>query len=322
MVRWQRQFIRYLFCYSSKRMRIEAAFVVKHPHVPKHLYKFRTFSPQHLDALSKGVLWMSSPDRFNDPFDTTVYFDPDRFFMEDLPLQEFLEKVKKLDEARTRGEPFVPSPFTHPVPTKEWRERRRAEILANEPADRRDKLLAVTDQIMQTIAAQLRQQMTQYFRNNFSVLSLAGNPTAVLMWSHYSDSHRGFCIDYDFGSLPPDDLRRRLCSPVFYRGKRTDATRYMAKRDPMDFNNLFGQYQCLLKERQWSYEQEWRIVHAIGAPLANREFVMPMPSAIILGSQVRPDDERRMREFCDRKKITLKRAVEIDGQLQLLIRDV
>ena len=106
------------------------------------------------------------------------------------------------------------------------------------------------------------------------------------MWSHYSDSHRGFCIEYDFGSLPPADLRRRLCFPVLYRGKRTDATRSITRLDPTDFNNLFGQYLCLLKERQWSYEQEWRIIHAIGATLANRQFVMPVPSAIILGSQV------------------------------------
>lgn len=302
-------------------MCIEAAFVVKHPHVPKRLYKFRAFSPRHLDDLGKGVLRMSSPAKFNDPFDTTVYFDVGRFFVEDLPHDEFLAKVQKLDEARARGEPFIPTPIEHPISNKEWLERRHAEILADEPADRRDKLLAVSERIMKAQATGLRQQMTKYFRDNFSVLSLAGNPTAVLMWSHYSDSHRGFCIEYDFGSLPPDDLRRRLCFPVLYRGKRTDATHYMAKRDPTDFNNLFGQYLCLLKERQWSYEQEWRIVHAIGAPLANREFGMPVPSAIILGSQVRPDDERWMRDFCDRKKIPLKRAVEVDGQLELLIQD-
>jgi hypothetical protein len=321
MEQWHRQFIRYLFPYSAKRIRVDAAFAVKNPHVPKHLYKFRAFSPNHLDALDKGVLWMSAPDRFNDPFDTTVYFDPDRFFMEDLPHEEFIAKVQKLDEARARGEPFKPQPLVNPIQNKVWRERLHAQILANEEVGRRDKLLAISEQIMQEYAAQLRQQMTRYFRSGFSVLSLAGNPTAVLMWSHYSDSHRGFCVEYNFGSLPPSDLRRRLCFPVLYRAKRTDATRYMAKRDPANFNNLFGQYLCLLKERQWSYEQEWRIVHAIGPGHANMELFMPTPSAIIVGSQVSPDDELWMREFCERKKIALKRAVEIDGRMELTIQD-
>jgi len=205
-------------------MHIEAAFVVKHPHVPKRLYKFRAFSPRHVDALGKGVLWMSSPARFNDPFDTTAYFDVGRFFVEDLPHDEFLAKVRKLDEARARGEPFIPTPIKHPISNKEWLERRHAEILADEPADRRDKFLTVGERIMKAHATGLRQQMTKYFRDNFSVLSLVGNPTAVLMWSHYSDSHRGFCIEYDFGSLPPDDLRHRC------RGRRRPSTRRSVAR--------------------------------------------------------------------------------------------
>ncbi len=264
---------------------------------------------------------MSSPERFNDPFDTTVYFDPGRFLIEDLPPLEFIEKVKKLDAARAKGEPFRPEALVRPISSRDWRAKVEAGLLAGEPADRREKFLAIADQIMQAQGTQLRQLMTKHFRGGFSVLSLAGNPTAVLMWSHYSDSHRGFCIEYDFDSLPPDNLKRRLCFPVLYRAKRTDATRYMTRRDPRDFNNLFGQYLCLLKERRWSYEQEWRIVHALGQTHANMELIMPKPSVIIMGSQVKSEDERLMHEFCNRKKIPLKRAIEVDGQMELQIRD-
>ena len=302
-------------------MNIEAAFVVKHPHVPKYLYKFRRFLPQHLDALNKGVLWMSPPDKFNDPFDTTVYFDPNRFLVEDLPREKFMAKVKEIGEAQAKGEPFRPVPLVNPITAKAWREKVYAELVARDTTGRRDKLLAVAEQIVATQGVKLRQQMRDHFRRGFSVLSLAGNPTAVLMWSHYSDAHRGFCIEYDFGNLPPDDLRRRLCFPVLYRSKRTDATPYMAKRDPTDFNNLFGQYLCLLKDRRWSYEQEWRIIHALGPAHANMELIMPTPSAIIVGSKVSPDNEQRMREFSDRKSIAFKRAVERDDDLKLQIVD-
>jgi hypothetical protein len=322
MEQWQRRFIKNLFHYSRGRMSIESAFLAKHPHVPRHLYKFRNFSPNHLDALQKGVLWMSSPDKFNDPFDTTVFFDPDRFLVEDMSREEFIAEVKAIQDAAAKGTPFQPRPLVRPIQAKFWREKIYAEFLASNTTGNRDKLIEFGEHIIREQGRQMRRNMSEQFRNGFSVLSLAGNPTAILMWSHYSDSHRGFCIEYDFGSLPPDDLRRRLCFPVLYRGKRTDATRYMAKRDPAhEFNNLFGQYLCLLKERDWSYEQEWRIVDAMGAAYANKQIGMPMPSAIILGSRVKPDDEKWMREFCAKNGIRLKRAVEVDGQIELQIQD-
>ena len=40
---------------------------------------------------------------------------------------------------------------------------------------------------------------------------------------------------------------------MLYRKKMTDATRYLANTGASDFNNLFGQYLCLLKSAlKWS----------------------------------------------------------------------
>ena len=67
---WQKQLIRSLFHYSRKRMNIERAFIVKTPHVQASLYLDANdpHSGDHVDALEKNVLSMSSPDNFNDPF--------------------------------------------------------------------------------------------------------------------------------------------------------------------------------------------------------------------------------------------------------------
>jgi hypothetical protein len=165
----------------------------------------------------------------------------------------------------------------------------------------------------------MRRQMREMFRSNFSVLSLSANPVSILMWSHYSNSHQGFCIEYDFGRLSPHDLIRRLCFPVLYRRKMTNATRYMANTGATDFNNLFGQYLCLLKSAGWAYEREWRIVHAIGAAQANREIAMPKPSSIILGSSAKPDDVKTMESFCSTNGITLKRAIQSDSAPEIII---
>ena len=96
MERWQKQVIRSRFHYSAKRMQIERAFLIKHPHVPDRLCKYRKFSRDHLDALKRNVLWMSSPDRFNDPYDAAVSFDPDRFLVEEQSAQEFIATAESL----------------------------------------------------------------------------------------------------------------------------------------------------------------------------------------------------------------------------------
>jgi hypothetical protein len=320
MERWQRQFIRFLFPYSASRMRIEHAFLIKHPHLPPFLYKYREFKASHIEALRRGVLYMSSPDRFNDPFDTTIFFDPGRFIIEDLPVQEFIEYMKEIDRSVRSGAPWRPKVIKNPVQQRDWIRREMTDILKTGPADARDALIAAEEDWHRKQGEESRKRMREMLRSNFSVLSLSANPASVLMWSHYSNSHQGFCIEYDFGSLAPDDLRRRLCFPVLYRRKRTDATRYMANTDATNFNNLFPQYLCLLKKADWAYEKEWRIVHAIGAAHANRELMMPKPSAIILGSAAKLDDVKLLEDFCGTTCIALKRAVQKDSAPEIMIR--
>jgi hypothetical protein len=230
MESWQRQFIRYLFPYSASRMRIEHAFLVKHPHIPRFVYKYREFKASHLEALGRGVLFMSSPDRFNDPFDTTVFFDPSRFIVEDLPVHEFIKHVEEIDQNVRSGALWRPKAITKAVRQGDWIRRIMADILKDGPADARDALMAVAQDLLDKQSEEARRRMREVFRSGFSVLSLSANPASILMWSHYSNSHQGFCIEYDFGSLPPDDLRRRLCFPVLYRRKMTDATRYSLRQ--------------------------------------------------------------------------------------------
>jgi hypothetical protein len=265
---------------------IEASFMIKHPNVPTKLYKYRSFLDSHKSALENEVLYMCSPDRFNDPYDTAIYFDPDRFLIEDYTLAEFQDMIAELRAASAHGEAWRPKPIRKPVRQKEWQDRVSGEILKNEPKERAIILLQILDEIDRERTRSSVERVSNWLRAGFGVLSLSANPNSVLMWSHYSDSHKGFCIEYDFGVLTYADLRKRLCHPVFYRKKITDATRWLAHTDMADFNNLFGQFICLIKSDEWQYEKEWRIVHAIGPAHANTEIRMPQPSSILLGVHV------------------------------------
>ena len=303
-------------------MRVERAYLAKEPHVPRARYKYRLFSDDHKDALKKGILWLSSPERFNDPYDSNVFFDTDRFLMEVQSPQDFIASAKEMVVARRAGKPWSPKPISKPIRQGEWRRKMTRHLLVATPAVQRDAIIHATDAYFDDLKEQLVRQMSCAIREGFSVLCLAENSTSVLMWSHYSQDHQGFCIEYDFKKLAANYIRRRFCCPVFYRRKLTDATRYMSKVNLSDYNNLFPILMCLLKSDEWAYEREWRIVEAIGPGYANREIAMPKPSAIILGALVRPADEDWMRSFCNDNAIPLKKVFQRHNEFRLEIRNL
>lgn len=313
---WQRTIIRNLFPYSSKKLAVEEAFIAKHPHVPKFLYKYRHFKDNHKASLEVDQLWFSSPDRFNDPFDTTVHFDTTRFLIEDCAISEFDERIPEL-----LGMPktsFVRKPLIKPIEAKKWQLKMFEALHEQIPKDTRNQLKSFIIERMAAESENMSRLMSDYFRCGFSVLSLSANPLSTLMWSHYSDSHRGFCIEYNFGDLPYEHIQKRMCFPVFYRKKKTDATRYLSHAG-VNFNNLFGHYLCLLKSSEWDYEQEWRIVHATGSDHANAALWMPKPSAIIIGADALPNDIEWAQAFCERRAISLKRIVKDIGSRTLVV---
>ena len=182
-----------------------------------------------------------------------------------------------------------------------------SKILLEAPEDteRLEEFYEILEEYIKKQNEDMVIRFTEHMQNGFSVLSLSELSTSILMWSHYSDAHQGFCIEYNFSVLPYEDLRRRLCFPVYYRKKITDATRYLARTDLANFNNLFGQYLCLLKGDEWEYEREWRIVYPTGHSNANDTVVMPTPSSIILGIRVDSNNKKWTANFCNLNGIPL-----------------
>jgi hypothetical protein len=211
---WKRQFIRDLFPYSASRMHIERAFAIKHANLPSRLYKYRRFSKEHFDALRRNVLWLSSPDRLNDPYEASVSFDLDRFSVEDRTPQEFLDFMTTRKKTRRRSKP---QPLVRPIRSDQWRRRIFSELAEEMEAGPKEALLTYIEAFFKQYHEEQIRRMSDAFRRGFSVLSMSENCSSTLMWAHYSDGHKGFCIEYDLSSLPPDDLLRRFVFLHFIR---------------------------------------------------------------------------------------------------------
>ncbi|MDC7696733.1 DUF2971 domain-containing protein [Vogesella indigofera] len=88
------------------------------------------------------------------------------------------------------------------------------------------------------------------FNNDVGVFCLTENVREILMWSHYANSHKGFCLVFD----PVWDFDF-LCylRQVDYVVDRPVVS--IAKKGGFDFDQT-----CLQKAACWRYEREWRYI--------------------------------------------------------------
>lgn len=110
-----------------------------------------------------------------------------------------------------------------------------------------------------------------------------------LMWSHYADSYRGVCIEYDIAKLSDENTIKQLF-PVYYSKSREVFYDMEILNDYMrgvrDMKRLEDSKGIFLsKADHWKYEREWRICQMNDE--ANNETAKQIPfdcvSAVYLG---------------------------------------
>jgi hypothetical protein len=108
------------------------------------------------------------------------------------------------------------------------------------------------DKSMKVLCNNFKKTMSDYI----GVFCLTTIWNSNLMWSHYADSHKGFCIGFTIDKTEIDAIR---FDDVKYRKRKYQL--------PIDFifeNNDERQMQyvsiALRKEKDWGYEKEKRII--------------------------------------------------------------
>lgn len=101
------------------------------------------------------------------------------------------------------------------------------------------------------------------------------DPSNILMWSHYSDSHKGLCLKFDILA----DLT--AFAWLFKVRYSNDYPAFNYLQEPEQIPDLFR-----VKSDAWRYEQEWRAVKhgAIGA----HPFAKSALREIIFGCKAEP----------------------------------
>lgn len=103
--------------------------------------------------------------------------------------------------------------------------------------------------------------LTEFASNakKFGVYSLSTSATDELLWAHYADSHRGFCLEFELQELLAYKLENQGTFKVRYQND-VPVVRLS------DLSNLDAQNAPLLqkfvgtKSKRWEYEAELRVV--------------------------------------------------------------
>jgi len=199
---------------------------MEHPEVTE-LYKYRSFSGRNLSMLENNQLYFAASFTFNDPFDCRARKEFE--FGDD---EELIEKMAPLEAA-------------HQGISSDQAVEYLNHIIAN---NRKDEYLNEKSNLFQKLVLE-----------QFGICSFSEVSNDILMWSHYSDGHQGFCLQFE---RSPENLLQSA-RPVEYPDN--DEFPYVEywRQNPNAQLEEFARI-VTTKSQHWRYEKEWRALDRPG----------------------------------------------------------
>lgn len=299
---WLDQFVEMLFPLDVRRLNIEGAYLLKHQHLPSSIFKYRRVTECALKNLNEDTVWLADPRSLNDPYDCAHSMDLDRMsrdllrrmpshLVAMLPPEKFSSEVLAQLSKSTDPEGFL-------VDT----------MVSYEATEKREHIKEAMRDALHALHEDMVRANSENLKGAFKLCSFSERLDSTLMWSHYADYHKGFCIEYDVREFPPSDYRSRFLYPVIYTDRLYDATPHLMKGiEHETFNNLHLNLAGLSKAIDWKYEQEWRLLFANGVFKEAQAYLMGKPKAVYLGSHIESDNQKRILAICTSRDIPVKK---------------
>lgn len=253
------------------------------PHLPTSIFKYRACNTRNIDALSRNVIYAVPASYMNDPFDGLVYVDKEyiansiKFALS----KDFVEVIRRENKFPDDIKNFISQELAQELLTyiNNLSEKEIDEIEKHNESTLNDFLQNIDIFINESIKDLQKQSL---------ISSFGDNPCDASMWAYYAEEHKGYVLEYKVTSSTFDfcavcrkadteycdgtPVRARLY-PIVYSDKRYDATEWVDSRigttslrigfgETNDYypDILAFDKSCLIKGKQWSHENEWRIV--------------------------------------------------------------
>lgn len=257
----------------------------KHP--PEILYKYRSFDARSISMLANNQIYFASPLDFNDPFDCAAH----EHMFETLNPQslEFLANI-------------------HPQVS--------SENITPENTERLIEAIQLHPEIQKIIAEQ--KDVLPKFLNETGILCLSSCNDSILMWSHYANYHKGFCIGFKNNIGVQENLIREVS---YSQARNNDFiplylfSQITTTEEAID--NLFKIF-IFTKYIDWKYEQEWRIIGEKGIAIYPQDCI----DSIIFGLKMPIEERNTIRYILKNQDVKFFEAIKSKQHFSIEIRPV
>lgn len=222
-------------------------------------------SNDFLNTLKNDEVWLSNPMYFNDPFDCILNIGEENIEKQILSFvvdQKFNEKMCEIYEQD-------------------------------------QSLKKISDANNRRIRDEFEKVRKALF---VSCFTSGKNINKSLMWSHYANCHKGFCIGYDKEQLLNCD---DIFMPVFYKTE-VDRPIWLHFLELMS-KNEFQLITAYTKSIEWKYEDEWRLLECneskAGAAGFTKKFIPA--KCVYLGCRASSELKKCLIKICTEKGIKL-----------------
>jgi hypothetical protein len=257
--------------YEHKRYTLEME-------LPEKLYKYRTFSTKHIDALKRNELWFSIGESFNDPFDCTpetpmILGDRESFItLANKVYPDQIEQLKLMYGSLNKA-------YEHFHYSMVGGGQRSYEPLIN----------AMLDRLVRSY-----------------VFCLSTTARNHLLWSHYADYHKGFCIRYNTERLL-SHASIDFHGHVNYSDSPINMSEFAVTENKVKASREF----VMQKQTDWYYEQEFRLVHKeLAANIDDKTRVIKHSDdcidMIIFGVRASRSDKEKVKDTMSGRNIIYK----------------
>lgn len=261
--------------------------------IPSILYKYRDWKTcYHSDLLKTDEVYFASPKDCNDPFDCRI-------------TANFIQRSK--DELEAFANDMASAHRYDP----EMRGKDFQNIFDNF----KSRLFDVES---------FQDEMDKSYFNDqdkyYGILSLSKFWDSILMWSHYSNNHKGFCVGIKGMSITKWFNDKAKGGGVNYENDFPDMQpQVMEKMSYKEFlERSFTETHT--KAKGWCYEGEYRVLkNNYPELLINRKDYLPPNSIeeIILGIAISNEDKKEILEIAEKKNINVYQAKKIPQKFKM-----
>ncbi len=260
----------------------------------KIVYKYLPI--ERISYLEDSLLRFTPPRELNDPFECFPI----------LPTKEEIISIIK-----TVAERNIKSLEKEKLTKKE-----RLRIKTEYTRKYKSEITAVRKDEPNNFSEQFFNRAITNLNSKIGIFSLSRRWDSTLMWAHYTNSHKGFCVGFnresDYFKLKGNPFDPTfVIQPVEYSDERIKV--------PVEEGVKINPKVMLTKAKDWAYEEEERIISLLNLskktidikPYKIDLFEIPHNTIaeIIVGANIIESDFEKIFQFCSERKINMYKSL-------------